>query len=295
MSKSLIIPDLHLKTAFADQIIKNEGKYDKIIWGSDIFDQFGDTVEENRLAAIWFKEKLEDERNIFLNSNHVHSYQFGSMCNEALCSGFTHEKNRAIHSVLTPEDFYKQKTFHVEDGILFTHAGLSKRFLDFMVAKGHVDEFEYTLENIAAKLDIWTEMAYAHYRIGHGHPLFRAGFNRGGYQETGGIIWADLGEFETIPNIRQVFFHSPITHPTFKFTREDKQAYAIVGDKKVKWTIVKKYLKNGFGLDLDTHLNHYATLENGTLKIYKVLFDKEFKPREPREITGKELIGTFKI
>ena len=289
-----ILGDIHVRIDHANQILALMGDCDKIIFQNDIFDQFTDSVDDNIKAAIWLKQKLEDDKNIFLLSNHLISYQF-PWNSYARCSGFTLEKSKAINQILTQEDWHKQYSFYVYEDILFTHAGLSKRFLDDMVRIGKIDEFEYTLENIIPILEKWTEKAYANYRINHGHPLFAAGYNRGGAQETGGIIWADLGEFETIPGILQIFGHSPLKSPTFKFTRKDKQAYAIVDDKKTNWLEISQYLKNGFGLDLDTHLHHYAVLENKELSIFEVIYNCVWSPGVKNHVIGKKFIRKFNL
>jgi hypothetical protein len=292
MSKTIIIGDCHNRCSIIDQILELEPDYDKAIFGGDEFDQFYDTPEDARRTAIWLKKSLENKKHVHLLANHNFSYMF-SHNREALCSGFTHEKCRAIYSVIDKSVFYAQQSFHVEQGILFTHAGCSKRFLDFMVQIGQTDEFEYNLDNVSKKLEEWTKEAYEEYQVGGTHPLFKAGWERGGDQKVGGIIWIDNSQFVPIDDVPQVYFHTPQKTPNFKFTKKDQKDshYSCLADSEM---ISKTAFERAWGLCMDTNNNHYATLNNGHLAIYELTFDKDWRLPD-RKIVERTCIFNGKV
>jgi hypothetical protein len=292
MSKVIIIGDCHNRCPIIDQILGLEPDYDKAIFGGDEFDQFYDTPEDARRTAIWLKKSLANKKHVHLLANHNFSYMF-SHNREALCSGFTPDKCKEIYSVMDKSDFYTQQAFHIEQGILFTHAGCSKKFLDLMITIGNTDQFEYNLDNISKKLLEWTEEAYDEYQTGDKHPLFGAGLDRGGDQKVGGIIWVDHNQFVPVNGVAQIYFHTPLATPTFKAPSKDKTSSSLsypVDSKMIHEISFEK----GWGLCMDTNNNHYATLNNGYLAIYELTFDKDWRFSD-RKIVERTCIFNGKV
>jgi len=271
MSKSLIIGDLHLKSAVVDELlpqIKAEIGYDKVIYGGDYFDDFYDTPEMNRQMAVWVKEKLEDSNNILLLGNHDHALKWGGNPH-SYCSGFTPQKYKEVKGVLTRQDFDKIKIYYVEQGILFSHAGLSASLLDLIVACGKNDEFDYTLENCVNKLKEWVIEADSNYSVQRGHFLYAAGSSRGGSQKVGGIIWCDASEF-TPTAFNQIYFHSPRNVPDLQLRNSNNEVFGTSILSNSLHHKKSEVLTRGWGLDLDTHLRHFSILEDNILIIYKI-------------------------
>lgn len=265
MSKCLVLSDIHLRHKQVDTILSWE-KYDKLILLGDFFDAKPDTVGQNREAAIWLKEKLEDKRTVALVGNHCSSYRWPGN-QYAYASGFTWEKSRAINDVLSAADWDKLRPCHVEQGILFTHAGVDKSWVEWMREDDEL--MEPTATNIAAKIDyLWPHIC-ALFQTGHYHSLLGVGFERGGWQHTGGITWNDVSCHRPIKGAKQIFGHSilePHKGPLMKFPG----GKGIPQGKYVTKPIQEKWLAGGWSLDLDTCNHHYAVLEEGRLIVKAV-------------------------
>jgi hypothetical protein len=209
MSRTLIISDLHLRHRQADTILSWE-KYDRVVWLGDQFDQYSDTVGQNMDAAYWLKEKLWDDRNVFTLGNHDTGYRFPDNQWAKACSGYTSAKGLAIRKILTSEDWDRVKLYHSEQGILFTHAGIDRYWLDWSGNGAYHGPIGLSLEDITAWLDRAWPIVKAAYNCGTIHPLLEAGLDRGGYQKVGGITWLDLSNIKPIPGIAQIVGHTVI-------------------------------------------------------------------------------------
>jgi hypothetical protein len=232
----LVIPDIHLKYPIADKIL-NKWSPEKIIFLGDYFDDFYDNPKKNMEMAYWLKEKTKQygDKLIKLMGNHDMHYRF--MDNFLLrCSGFTPQKCVAINQVLTKEDWAEFKLFHYEDGIYFSHAGISP----------HI--FAHPIKGLT-KLGLETQCEEALKACENGDysMYIGAGRSRGGRQPYGGITWLDFDdEFEPIPNINQCFGHTPHGDPQYSLG-ENSQNFA-----------------------LDTHLRHYGVLRDGGIEILHI-------------------------
>jgi len=276
MPKTLILTDVHHRIDLVDEIVALE-KADKVIWTGDYQDQFEDTPEDAKKTAIWLKGKLEDPRNVMIIGNHDWTYMYPDN-KHAYCSGFSDEKSEAIRKILNKNDFAKLKSFHVENNILFSHAGISKRFLDFVVKKGDWDEDkEYSLENIVSSLEDWTEKARLLFPVGGSHPLFMAGWDRGGRQDYGGIIWEDSRTHFPIKGLKQIFGHTPGKKPYYILIGDHHGNPILVGldkyDEELKSGMHKGSLET-WGLCIDTHTNHYAIIEDEIVLTVKTVKQK---------------------
>lgn len=283
----LLIPDIHHRIDIVDQIVTLEtGNFNKILSAGDTFDDFNDTIEDSIKTAEWFVNKINDPLWTFLRSNHSISYEFPWNPN-AYCSGFTKEKSTVINRIVRRDDWNKQKTFHYENEFLFSHAGVGKNFLDMMVEQGYSEEFEYSIENILNKLGEWEQKGLEYYNVGHSHPIFGAGWDRGGDQKFGSPIWIDFSSLTNIKGVKQCCFHTPHIFPDLKYVRDDGRNVAQeVNSPILKKTKVK--FENGVAYCLDTHLSHYAILSEDQLDIYEVIFDK---PRKQTRRGGHRVIG----
>ena len=231
MSKVILIPDIHLKVDRAQRILDKESP-DFTIYLNDFPDDFNDTPEMNRKAAIWMKSKLINDNCVWLHSNHTSHYL--SANRNARCSGYSEHKDYAINDVLTNHDWLQLKWFYWLDDILITHAGLSNVFVDGL-----------SIKEIKEKLDREQEEATKQlYKLGGKHWFFNCGVVRYGSSPFGGLVWNDFDqEFIPVPGLKQVFGHSIVPEPTW----------------------------NGDNLCLDTNLQHYAIYEAGTLTVHPVL------------------------
>lgn len=257
MSRILVIPDIHHKVDLADAIIKKEeGNYDKIIFGGDSFDNFDDTQMHTVKTAKWLKNSLTFENRIHLIGNHDLAYFSPSF----FCSGFTGQKLSAVKSVMNISDWRKMKFFCFEDGVAYSHAGVNECVMNPM-------DDTYSVEYIEKQC----QKAFNDAEIGKFNHILGAGISRGGNQHIGGIIWGHwLADTFAIKDFPQICFHTP--------QRKPHQVYLPNKKNAVSWA-----------LNLDTHLHHYAIVTDGIPKIHKVS-DKMYEKYDWRLIDGRNPI-----
>lgn len=248
MSKTLIIPDIHHKIGTVDKIIKRENA-DLIIILGDEFDDFHDTPVIAARTARWLKNSLSCQNRIHIWGNHTLAYAFPN--DYTSCSGFAEDKCRTINGILTKDDWKQLKFYHIQDGVLFTHAGLTRNFYN-AEKDGDIADF----------MEDGSKRAFTCLSQGKSHWFFRAGYSRGGRQAYGGITWCDSRqEFTVIKDIPQIFGHTICEVPTlYKFGLPSEFFDPIDGPISIK---------NFGGINLDTNLRYYAIFENGEISIKK--------------------------
>ena len=292
--KYLLIHDIHNKVKIADQITElNKGNYDKVIYGGDYFDSFHDNEHMARETAIWLKEKLADKNNIMCLANHDQAYLWKHNAYMS-CSGFCGRKAKAIYEILTKEELLQLKLFYRLDNILFAHAGVSKLLLDYMVKKGYSDEFNYDIDTIESKLQEWATKANECASVNYTHPIYEAGYERGGTQSTGGLTWCGFGEYEPIKGIVGIFGHSPVfpNHFGIKLCNE-KTKYAQISYPEKESRNLDHLYSYGFGINLDSHLEGYAIYDDFTkiIDIYALSFNVSHNVDQ----YGRKIIKSEKI
>ena len=193
-SRTLVIPDIHNDVLRAEAAISAlAGRYDRIVFLGDYFDDFGDSPETIRLVAQWLKYSVEQPERTHLVGNHDLAYLVPSVF--TYCSGFTPEKMRAVGPVLRsiPRD-----RFHAAvdvGGWLLSHAG---------VLPLHAGN------RSAAEIAAWADTMLRQLFAGGRPALFAAGAARGGREPAGGITWCDWDEeFVPTAGLHQVVGHTP--------------------------------------------------------------------------------------
>lgn len=232
--KTLIFSDIHLKHKRVQTVIDRYEKesVDEIICLGDYFDDFHDTPERNAETALWLKDFLARPKCLGILGNHELNYMYDKRI--YVCSGFTQDKSDAINTVFDTSDWDKLKVIHETQGYVLTHAGISREVGDHPVKGWDYETFKSKCEKALDRL-----------KIGNVGPLFRAGQARGGFEPVGGINWCDFNyEFTPIPGVKQIFGHTP--------------------GNEVRWSHLGDCA-------LDTHLKHFAVIEDGELKIEKIL------------------------
>lgn len=267
--KLLVIPDIHLKHKLAERIVRSV-PHDKVVFLGDYFDQFGDTAHENADCAIWLKESLQDPKRIHLFGNHDISYAFGD---QFACSGFTRHKHLAISNILTAEDWAKLKWWHYEDSYLFSHAGFKYQLYKSFCSKQHISSNALTAgpDQVLKILNAAETWIKNDLKSGYYSEILAAGVSRGGWNPHGGLIWCDLGEFHPIPNINQIFGHTPVKEPLVLFCfagNFQSIAHTKVSEFNSYPMLDRKITTLNYGID--SHLRHYAIIENGQVSIHEV-------------------------
>jgi predicted phosphodiesterase len=252
--KTLVIPDIHLKTDRAQRIINYEGA-DKVIFLGDVFDDFNDTPAQNAKAAEWLNNFVDKSNHVYLISNHDTQY-VAPINPQVLCAGFEMGKHVAISKVLRKDIRDKIQYFYLFEDILFTHGGLHKSFIP-----EHVNILgEFTLDDIVWWLaqESKTANKFLFDRVGSPHWFFGAGYCRGGRLPFGGLTWCDFyREFMHLEGLTQVVGHSigRTPHIKNKDQFQARQAPRFL-DVDGSWS-----------LGLDTNLNHYMVMQGKKVEI----------------------------
>lgn len=243
-----IIPDIHDKVGLAQHIMDTVPNVDQWVHLGDYFDDFPTGVKESLATAKKVKQWLADPCIVNILGNHDLSYGWGSNPQHR-CSGFTLSKWKAIHSVLTWGDWQKFVLHYwlpsEERPILLSHAGLDKYF---------VPDVEDRITAIEAKINSAWFCLFdpVPANRGMGEELLGAGWDRGGRQAHGGILWCDWTNLTPPKGIDQIMGHTTIgSYPAIKQSLvHAKSTYTCY--------------------DLDTNLQHYAIVDDGVMSIHSV-------------------------
>ena len=152
MSKVLVIPDVHLKTWIFDKAVKiiEENEFDNIVLLGDLVDDW-----DQELNIKLYKETLDKvydfvtryPETLLCLGNHDVSYLW-----EAFETGYSvYARNTVVDGInkimyAMPAD--NVGFIHKIDNVLFSHAGLTERFLITNFGYGENLEIEYILRQI---------------------------------------------------------------------------------------------------------------------------------------------------
>jgi hypothetical protein len=259
----LIIPDVHQRIHKVKNIIENT-EFDKIISLGDWFDNFGDTPKDAEQTAEYILELYDKftDKFVWCLGNHDVGYIFPQVSYTYSCSGMTLDKFKTIQNVFKNRlNADKLELCYIvqpyDKPIVMSHAGLARDiFVD--------DNNALSVKSIKAAC----ERALHDCVIGTGNRVLSAGRCRGGRNRYGGITWLDwYCEFKPITGFSQIVGHTttrdrkPIYHWRPKVKRPPDKTL----DDSVVYEIQSHETVN---LNLDTHLNHFAILDNTTLTVY---------------------------
>jgi len=260
--KVLVIPDVHNKVHLVEGIFKKETSADRAIFLGDIFDDYDDNPDIVKGVAKWVKRYLADSRVTFLWGNHDVSYAFPNGTTKFY--GYTEQKFRAIREILSEDHFAQWKFFWACQGFLLTHAGLHPDFLPPFWR-----EQDVTMDKVKKFLHVESEKCLREISDPQGYHWFfligdaRCRFKRGA--KAGGILWCDAREeFESVPNLSQVFGHTIRKFPEIIFG--DTNLGRICHPEVLKMTIG---YENHCNVALDCHLKYYGIIEDGVLTLHE--------------------------
>lgn len=264
----LVIPDIHNRTVLAQSIMENV-PHDRCVLLGDYFDNFHDTPDHANNTAVWLRDfVLPNPKNIPLVGNHDVNY-FWNFHPQFRCSGYTDAKNHAIHKELSQDHFDRFKFFHIEDGWCYSHAGLTTAMWKSMSLAYEQTHEETRAQFFERVFTDWVRKSVEDISLIRNVPLLGCGWDRGGSQQHGGIIWVDWSNFASIQGVNQIVGHTPHKIP------EVHVQFAGGGYKK---KYISDYLKNietysgydvvSLNFALDTHSNHYAIVTDGKVEVY---------------------------
>jgi len=262
----LVLSDIHHRWVRAQSLIDTV-PHDKVVLLGDYFDQFNDNIHDAHNTATWLKDMVIPNPNIVQLIGNHDQYYFWHWYPHFRGSGYSDAKRDAIRSVLQQDHVKQFKFFHIEENIVFSHAGISGALWK-EIAKYNIIDKTTNLENFST---VMTEMVAKNLEcvdLLRPAPLFMAGWDRGGTQRHGGLTWSCWSSFGPVKGINQVVGHTPHYIPEFlvqsdsgsikKYSAEKFNSERFFGNKKV----------TSINLALDTHSEHYAIVEDGRIEIY---------------------------
>lgn len=206
MSRILVIPDVHGRS-FWREPIKEIDNFDKVIFLGDYMDPYGDeaTYEEalQSLKDIISLKKEYPNKVILLIGNHCVHYMFDEYCEATSARPrFDYEHYKEIEQVYKENEKLFQIAWKCDNEkygrVLFTHAGVTNTFKHVCGLDAKLINRFFLEENVAALASI--------------------SWYRGGYNDTGSPVWADVREHLSNPvtDIFQIFGHTYLREPIFE-------------------------------------------------------------------------------
>lgn len=207
MSKVLVIPDVHMKKEVIEQGLQLARKHraDKIIMLGDYFDDWYAMNYEYLEMIQYLKKVLRSNPNVIpLFGNHELSY-LGYPC-----SGFNRMVQPDVYNFLIKD--YRFAFCYAEDGILYSHAGVTTGWLkenqvitaNDLRLKLHKKVGPEIVEKGIDKIDSYPRFSEKLLPFSHVGPA------RGG-SDYPSPVWADLTELVADPApFRQVVGHTPV-------------------------------------------------------------------------------------
>ena len=273
MSRTLILSDIHHRHDRAQSII-DKVPHDELVLLGDYFDNYNDTVQEAVDTAIWLTEKILGKPNtVAMIGNHCASYIFPQNYH-LRCSGYSDQKNDAINKVLTHKHKEHFKVYHITQGYVCSHAGLTNQKWKEYSSKFDQKPEQTYLQFFDEVMSYFAQHDIKRARYNENAELFAAGWDRGGLSRYGGMNWADWCNLAPINGINQIVGHSTrsITEILIQkqggaLSKKDVIEHYNLLAKLVKHNIGEpKYLSVSY--NLDTNSNHYMVIEDGIVNIF---------------------------
>lgn len=201
--KLLTISDLHGRAVWKDA---DFSRYDRVIFLGDYTDGFvvdDHTILTNLNEIIQYKRR-EPTKFVLLIGNHDAQYLHFP---HYRCSGFRAWAQPALSALFAKHEDLFQIAYQ-EGSYLFTHAGVSNKWLTRLLIKTQPDQPDITPGlNIAECLNRIHRQPLENRNI-----LFEVGPKRGGMDSYSGPVWADRDETRTdfLPGFHQIVGHTPI-------------------------------------------------------------------------------------
>ena len=186
--KILALGDLHGRPYDRYFKYKNIDKYDKIVYLGDYVDSFyksDQDIIENLTKLFLFKRNNMEKVELLLGN---HDFQYLKEFKYRQCSGYRSSYSATITELL---DLNKDclKIAYQYENILFTHAGLTKTFFNKLKS-----EMSDKVNFKQSKNNNYANILNNCYKA-NPNVFWKISWLRGGYDESGSCLWADLREF----------------------------------------------------------------------------------------------------
>jgi hypothetical protein len=195
-------------------------------------------------------------------------YLYPALYDRYACSGNTSAKLKVIQSVFKGHKplGYSPKLAHAIDiegcyPLLLSHAGASIHHFGKTKKSKSI-----TAANVLETCDVALKLSGSNLS----HHVLRAGYARGGGEDVGGINWLDwTREYVPVKKLSQIVGHTPLSVPVvideYKSTITPDEVLPSLNRYKLK-------PKKSYNINLDTHLEHYITIENNEILIHKLSY-----------------------
>lgn len=248
--KILAIGDIHGNNDILEQIKLIANEYDKIIFIGDYVDSFKNSNREIFICLSNIIQFKKDNINkvILLKGNHDIPYmEYGVEIIKYECSGFRLEAYWDLHDLFTLNGNKKLfKLFHLEDNILFSHAGITNKWITqcpYNITETNTDKILLHVLNQfenTKKRRQW---------------LYQYGESRGGMKhDAGGILWADKSELED-----DAYFDTTIVTQVVGHTGIQSVEKKVINNHNYLYFID---CANRELLSIDTELNIFKSVTN---------------------------------
>lgn len=250
--KAIIVPDSHQNLGFLNAILRKEDWFDYCVFLSDFFDTHRQ-IDNQLIFGVketckWINSKLDDDRFIWLISNHdcayIASYKKDYTKTKPnsyySCSGWTRNKAKNFNKYIDPRYFKKvELCVQLGDSLIASHAGFHYRMFQ---------PYKSELQNIEELYEKWEKEKFT-FHLEPWHWIWDVGRCRGGIAMVGSPVWQDFfEEFIPLDNVQQIVGHSSSQfNPTCKKN----------GAKLENWCI-------------DGNQTSYAVWQNGKLEIKRI-------------------------
>jgi hypothetical protein len=284
----LVLADIHHRYVRAQSIIEKV-KHDRCVLLGDYFDNYSDEDIEAANTAKWLLNFVLPNKNIVpLIGNHDQMYFYKDNIN-LRCSGYSNPKNDMINRVLSPDHKKQFKFYHIEEGYLFIHAGLTNGLWkeiskDFEIKQGE-SKAEYVDRVLGHNVVLNDKLASSNKDA----SLFAAGWDRGGFHRHGGINWVDWFSFSPVKGINQIVGHTRHRIPQVLLQHNSGGITGGDVNEFYKKLDTKNYSSINYAMDTDT--NHYAIIENGVAEFFDATHHINLREANDMNIPESEMHG----
>lgn len=206
MNNIYIVPDVHGRTFWKDVLTKD---YDKVIFLGDYLDPYDFEMDDKEYSfaekrdpitiescidnfkeIIEFKQQNPDKVVLLLGNHDLHYFNDLSDWYIYKCRCITSHYDEIKSLFEDNKDLFK--LVHIEDGILYSHAGLTKGFYEWVISRiksdKYPDDMDFKDIDFIFNKFVWNFNLQKY--------VWVISSSRGGRNRYGSIVWADAHEHD---------------------------------------------------------------------------------------------------
>lgn len=198
----LIISDLHGRTVWKEAPVTD---YDHVVFLGDYTDSYDvpdETIYRNLVDIIRLKQRRPAQFTLLIGNHDAQYLHFPHY----RCAGFRPRAQPSLSALFVKYETLFQVAYQ-HGPYLFSHAGLSNRWLDRLLAQtGH------NRADVTPAFGLADLLNQLHRKpLKERNILFEVGPHRGGFDQCSGPVWADRSETKSdyLAGFHQVVGHTP--------------------------------------------------------------------------------------